>query len=654
MSFVILHRVLFDLGYGTCVEIESSETVRQIKAVSLASPGFVSADAVADEVISSEIPKMCWREGWNLFEPFQLREDAEYFIDITLPISLSEAISRSVLHTAWPLNQRLSSAFVREPCKRWREIEKNGKKYTIITGQIKIRSYVGVIEIGTEFGGALRAEVVSRKLKYFQEFKSLIEDLAKKSTELLMAYETPISLSFNFADKYSDNESSLHFSMRYLMSPSQLPSAISEIIHSPHSKLLEHPEPKEFYDLDDIDAELILENMDGSSLGYGGPLARFFDGYTPEYLIQNQTTVSFDTLENRYAKAFLEHCGMLSQKIELRMLGRNKKGAAREAASWWSQINEMLQSDLWKQVGSLGHIPSNSQVMHKKRGYKELFRLDIALRMSLSVAWPHGAAMFDGLSGDARPVSKIYEYWCFFILYEVIRSLCREISGGNFLSVSSDSLQVRLKKGIKSECKFLYKGSSGIGLQVSLFYNRQFTRLQVAKEDWSGSYTAAFDPDYSVMIRSPKGAVHWLHFDAKYKLEKRHVESMFSAEPEAEEHELTELGYNREISRVHKQDDLFKMHTYRDGIFSTRGAYVLFPGDGVGGRLQNPGKNLFVRHPSAVTETPKYSIPSVGVFPLTPENSGQQIDAIRNLISCTLEGVSSQTDYAEEVGWFSN
>src|SRR5690554_2152724 len=241
MSVVILQRVLFDIGYGTFIEIESSEEAHQLRAVSLASPEIISAEEIADELVSSEIPKMCWHDGGSLFEPFQLREDAEYFIDVTLPISLDEAISRSLSHTAWPFNQRLSSAFVREPYKRWREIEKDGTKHTIITGQIKTRSYVGVIELGTEFGGVLRAEVVSRKLRYFQEFKSLIEDLAKKSTELLMAFETPISLSFNFADRFSENESSLHFSMRYLMSPSQLPSAIGQIVHSPYSKLSDHP-----------------------------------------------------------------------------------------------------------------------------------------------------------------------------------------------------------------------------------------------------------------------------------------------------------------------------------------------------------------------------------------------------------------------------
>jgi len=35
-----------------------------------------------------------------------------------------------------------------------------------------------------------------------------------------------------------------------------------------------------------------------------------------------------------------------------------------------------------------------------------------------------------------------------------------------------------------------------------------------------------------------------------------------------------EVGYEQEILRLHRREDLFKMHTYRDGILSTRGAYI--------------------------------------------------------------------------------
>jgi hypothetical protein len=191
-------------------------------------------------------------------------------------------------------------------------------------------------------------------------------------------------------------------------------------------------------------------------------------------------------------------------------------------------------------------------------------------------------------------------------------------------------------------------------LQVSLFYNRRFVRSRSPRTDWAGSYTAAFDPDYSIVVRSPAGSSHWLHFDAKYRLDRHETESMFESDESDETNTDGSPDYEEELTRVHKQDDLFKMHTYRDGIFSTRGAYLLFPGDGVGGRSSDPYPNFFVRHPTALGGTSSQFIPSVGAFPLTPEGTGEQVDAIRHLLRLTLDAISTNALYVEERAWFSS
>ena len=191
-----------------------------------------------------------------------------------------------------------------------------------------------------------------------------------------------------------------------------------------------------------------------------------------------------------------------------------------------------LQRGLWREVGQLNQIPANSQTLLRKRGYKELFRLDVALRMSLDLAWPNGSELADGLIGDSRPVSQIYEYWCFFVLRDILSSLCSEVSGGDFLVVSADGLRLQLARGRRSECRFEFMAASGRRLEVSLFYNRRFLRPRAPVTDWKGSYTAAFDPDYRIVIRSPDGTPHWLHFDAKYRLERQHANALFESDEE--------------------------------------------------------------------------------------------------------------------------
>ena len=94
------------------------------------------------------------------------------------------------------------------------------------------------------------------------------------------------------------------------------------------------------------------------------------------------------------------------------------------------------------------------------------------------------------------------------------------------------------------------------------------------------------------------------------------------------------------------------MHTYRDGILSSRGAYIFFPGDGVGTRLEGSQKNLFVRHPSAFSGTTEYLFPSVGAFDLCPGRDTAQLPVIREFLRGILEAVYAGKPYQEEVGLF--
>jgi uncharacterized protein len=175
---------------------------------------------------------------------------------------------------------------------------------------------------------------------------------------------------------------------------------------------------------------------------------------------------------------------------------------------------------------------------------------------------------------------------------------------------------------------------------------------------WDGSYTASFDPDYSLLVTAIEGGQkrrHWLHFDAKYRLEMSEVDALFAPEDSAgadagAEEEETE--YDREITRMHKRDDLFKMHTYRDGILSSRGAYILFPGDGVGVRLTGAQQNLFVRHPSAFGGEPAYQFPSVGAFDLCPGRDSTQRVVLQEFLVRVFDAVLTTDLYREETGPF--
>jgi hypothetical protein len=658
MAGLALHRVRFDLGHGVRLEFETTQGRGQPLATPWPDERVLSVEEELDAaaLASGGMLPMAWRDAGQLFEPFQLREDTEYFVDVSVPIDIDEAMRQAQTHEAWPFDQRLATVFTRDPPRRWRQGDADKRPHTVITGLVRLRSHAGVISFSTPFGGSLRAEVVCRKLRYFDEFKALLDSLAEKAAELLLAYDAPVSAPFAVHDELATNDAALHFLMRHVMAAGNLPLAAEEILANPHASLVERVDVASIEEIEEAHDDLIVDQLDTSSLMASGPLARLFGGYTPRELPRREMFESYDTPENRYAKAFLEHCRMNAQRLESRMAWRKRPAAEREARGWRLTLDEVLQHGLWRASGPLGHVPANSQVLLRKRGYKDLLRFDVALRMSLGLAWQQGADLADGLIGDIRPVNQIYEYWCFFTLRDILRSFCKDVGGGNFLTVSPDGLRVQLVKGRRSECRFEYLTATGPKVAVSLFYNRRFNRSRSPRTDWSGSYTALFDPDFSIAAR-PAGASnvgHWLHFDAKYRLERQQAEALFeSADGNDQTSSPAETAdYEAELSRVHKQDDLFKMHTYRDGILSTRGAYVLFPGDGIGGRGQNPHPNFFVRHPSALGAPTPHTVPSVGVFPLTPDGGTGQLGAVRDLLRSVFDTITQGTSYAEERAFF--
>ncbi len=90
--------------------------------------------------------------------------------------------------------------------------------------------------------------------------------------------------------------------------------------------------------------------------------------------------------------------------------------------------------------------------------------------------------------------------------------------------------------------------------------------------------------------------VIWLHFDAKYRVNK--VDEIFG--PDIIEIEKNE----RRSDNKYKNPDLLIMHAYKDAVKHSEGAYIIFPGSGV--------KDFIF---------PRYDeiLPSIGAFPLLPD-----------------------------------
>lgn len=651
-----LHRVRFSWDPKTHLDIEWSKGRGQEIPVLPEASGMTLAEEETelDEYAARGIPAICWRSGTTvLFERFQLREDTEYLVDVTLPRPFDELMREGPRPKGWPFGLRLATIFRIDPPRRWRA---NDDGSTTISGLLRLRSHAGILDLSLASTAPLLAEVVCRKIGYLDEFKALLDEVAEELSELLLQYDSPVSATFNLSDTTPETEAALLFQLRHAMADRNLPVALDEIKRAFHSRLDQWRATEEIGAVQEPDIPAFIEEFDASVVSKGGPLSKLFRSYSPREFPVIEARENVDTAENRYVKFFLEDLQIIAQRLA-GSLARNKRYATlREVEGWMQFLDEELSSSQWRKIGTFRDFPSNSQVLQKRRGYREILKLDLSLRMSIELPWHRAEQLADGLIGDIRPVSELYEYWCFFLLRRTLAELAQnELSNdGSLVDVTNDGLQVRLLRGKRSRVSFLYRQEDDRSLKINLFYNRLFPRPTRDLPIWYGSYTAKFDPDYSIEILLEAEGIlqrHWLHFDAKYRLESADLSQSFDVKSEADE-EAQDADYDKELLRVHRQDDLFKMHTYRDGILSSRGAYILFPGNGAETRLTGKRQNLFVRHPSAFGGTPDYLFPGVGAFDLCPGRDADQRPIIRDFLQSVLNAVYEGQPYQEETGLY--
>lgn len=640
------HRILFDLG-GQKLEIEweGGEEGPEVEPPNREFLASCTEERRMDIFGQAGIPPICWRSYENtLFEPLQLRENTEYLVDTTLCIDEKEAEALWRADNSWPLTT-VRNAYKSDPPKRW------GRRVRslTITGRLNFRSYVGAVELALPDRPPVTVEVACTKLGYFDDFRTLLDAIADEYSTLLMEIGAPTFARFSASDATDPQLMTFLFLFRHAMDDTRLPAAVESIIASPRSSLIQNELATPIrMQREPLRADFIAK-IPAGHLAPGGPLASLFRGHTPTLVPETIKRETFDTPENRYVKAFLENLRDEADGLRTKLLGREKFAVAHQVGTWSERISDWLQHRLWNDVRRMTHFPSNSQILQKATAYREVLGTDFRMQLGMDLPWNAGSSLESDVRGDLRPISQLYEYWCFFFLRSALRKACgTEISGGGTLiRTTEDGLSVVLRRGVESRVVFRYQDTEGRTARVSLFYNKRFVRLPPGAEAWDGSYSAIFNPDFSVMIdvvADDTDRVHWLHFDAKYRLDVETWASEVSDAPEGEDSEQpTTSDEDARIISTYKRSDLFKMHTYRDAVLGSRGSYILFPGDA-------DAQQIFIRYPGIEYIEDGQQIPSVGAFQASPRHSQAQAQRVEAFLIACIERFVAAGGYQEEIG----
>jgi predicted component of viral defense system (DUF524 family) len=427
------------------------------------------------------------------------------------------------------------------------------------------------------------------------DFAQMLDDLTTVTAGLPFAAAETAGLPYDrsVADQ-PDVLFHLFTYLRHVMSDAPPPEhrllpALRLILREPHQRFVQdrHVVPAE------LARTLDSAGMVGLVTGAGGfarvppgsagrtPVARALRGHLPQRIDEPRATITRDTPENRFVKAFLDQAAGIIDRT------RRAFATTLDAA-----LRPIAGHTLWGEVGRMIHLPAASPVLQRRRGYREVYghfgRLRLATRLPLDAA-----ALRDLLA--AKDIAHLFELWSYFILVAALTDLLGQPAVATQPEVGDFQIAI--------PWDFAVTWPTG----VRLLYNPRFSRKGAAVRR---SYSVSLRPDIALVVPSGRNAgLHLL--DAKFRLE-RLADTFAEMDGDTEEE-----GRAAERRGTFKRADLYKMHTYRDAIPGARSVWILYPGTEAR-FFADPGDHTW----SVADGFPPGKVWSgVGAFPLAPHGA---------------------------------
>jgi predicted component of viral defense system (DUF524 family) len=502
---------------------------------------------------------------------------------------------------------------------------KEKSKHNIIINHSKFGKHKGSINpninVGThslEIDGSsilLPVEVRSLKSEYRIEYRFMLESITEKCTDLIMQIDSPINQYFE--TDFNRNPETLYqrFSfVKSIIDSLEFEEAIQKIVSNPTTKWEEEYELKDIRRVRRFNQKNIRQLVSKSNrmeinsdhflnMSYGLKSI-------PIKIDSTSKSESIDTSENRFIKHALEEFLFFCENCELKF---EKYSTAKfESGLLATKISTLLNQSFFKQISRPNSLKLNSPILQKKSGYREVLNAWLKFDLAAKLIWHGGDNVY---SAGKKDIATLYEYWLFFTLLDLLKEVfeIEPKSISELIQYDKGQLSLNLKQGTAIAMKGVYKSPSR-NLNIQFSYNRSFGGGKPFPN--SGSYTTTLRPDYTLSIwpeeiEEAKEAektelITHIHFDAKYK-----VKNFYELISKSKDEELTEDENNELIKEeaeeikkgTFKNQDLLKMHAYKDAIRRTGGAYVLYPGEGKDEPFRGfheliPGLGAFVIKPN--------------------------------------------------------
>ncbi|QOD62173.1 DUF2357 domain-containing protein [Polaribacter haliotis] len=511
------------------------------------------------------------------------------------------------------------------------DIVKSLKHKNPSRGIIAPGNYVGTLELiikSEEENIKCYLEILATKfdadddfdISYRKNYRSMIEDITEKCTELLMQSNSPVNQYFE-PDFTKDNKTIYQkFSfVKSVIDSNEFEESLLRIFSAPKTNWVSKEEKVDIRSLKRVTNSNLKEILRGTNR-IPLPKSHRLSIHTkleslPAKINSYKQESSLDNPENRFIKhalqEYLQFCKNCSSVFE------NDSKDEKEANFLANKIEGYLNHSFFKEISRPTTLKLNSPTLQRKSGYRQILKSWLMFDLASKLTWTGGQE--DVYEAGKRDIATLYEYWLFFVLYDLFRkqfNLTELSHKGEPYTDLFEKTKNGLNLIIKSGRHTALKGDTVIknrGLSFKFSFNRTFSGYKDSFPK-AGSWTTSMRPDYTLSIwpkelKEAKAEVEeqivHIHFDAKYKVNHFKVKTNSKKKKLAEEEEFEELNKIKKQERagVFKNADLLKMHAYKDAIRRTGGAYILYPG--------NTNKKFKGFHEL---------IPGLGAFSVNPKN----------------------------------
>lgn len=415
--------------------------------------------------------------------------------------------------------------------------------------EIAYKNYTGISRLGN-LSIYVKNQKIGEKL-----YERLLDYISDKFSNLIFAFDESYTASNYKSDISKDDISYLKF---FLIKPflNELEGIYNLIIKEPHRLIVQEEHLCDISDSNYIDINSINriflnqkslvnipENHRLAKTNLALLIKKNFNKSL--FLTKSYKTRKYydlDTPENRFILYFTQLLYNYFDELKNNLKATQGTYLNNDLLIKVNHAHEILENilsnPLWKEVGQLNLIPFGSTILQKKEGYRQLFTLYSLFQLTVR---------FEVFQNDFKNIIEnkdtalLYEYWCFFQLKDIL------------------DCKLKLKKIVPIVINSTFKQDivEGIALtyepNVIFYFNKTF--IGRSQE----SYSLNYRPDFTIVNNSGQK----LLFDAKNKGMRNN--NFYGDESEGD---IT----------TYKQEDIDKMHTYKDAINNVYGAFILYPG----------------------------------------------------------------------------